>query len=73
MNTNYNFAIVEFSEEKNIEVVPVSFLLDKNTKCFWPKKSGPNIRKLLSRNQPIINTKDYDVFGVTVLHLSGKK
>jgi hypothetical protein len=66
------FAVVEFLEDRNIEVVPVYFLLEENKKCFWPKKAGPNISKILSKNEPIQDSKKFDIYDVKVLYFGGK-
>ena len=72
MDKTLNFAVVEFTDEQNVEVVPYSFLTENNTKCFWPKRSTPNLSKLLSKNEPIADSRKYDKYGITVISLTGK-
>jgi len=54
-----NFALVEFTEEDQIEVVPIVFLCDNDKCCYWPRKRIVNLQALLSSNKPI---KDYSQY-----------
>ena len=42
----YKFAVVEFTEEKVVEVVPVNWLSTDRKSCYWPAFKTQSKRKM---------------------------
>lgn len=52
------FAVVQFEDEK-VSYVPVSWIFENDTKCYWPKKKNNNFRDIMK--QPEENWLIYSI------------
>ncbi|CAG7717807.1 unnamed protein product [Allacma fusca] len=43
------FAVIEFTAEKSVALVPKCWLFDCNSKCFWPPLKGQSLKTAIKR------------------------
>lgn len=46
--SNYKYAVIEFTDEETVEVVSTKWLIDDNRSCYWPNCFSKKITKLLA-------------------------
>ncbi|XP_062576465.1 uncharacterized protein LOC134238352 isoform X2 [Saccostrea cucullata] len=66
MSSDYKYAVVEFPEEEEVEVVPIVWLTSKDTKCRWPPYRSSDKTKLAIKGA-IEPTSDFLTLPVRVL------
>lgn len=60
------FAIVQFSNNSTA-VIPTSWMLKDDTKCYWPSKNSKNVmEKVKSRSVP--NSENWSELDIRCLH-----
>lgn len=64
------FAVIHFSEEQRYSSVPVTWLNEEKTICFWPPKKVKNCTALIKdpNSRPESNWKGY---GITLVKVYG--
>lgn len=66
----YKYAVVEFTDEKVVEVVPVKWLTPNHKQCYWPIfKSSTKVN--MAVKQMVAPTSDFTLFPVKVLYQTG--
>lgn len=67
------FSIVEFINEKTVEVVPSNWILNDNI-CWWPASTGPKLHKQLTNpnSQPDFTKGMGILYSVKILKTFGK-
>lgn len=66
----YKYAVVEFTEENQVEVVPAKWLSTDQKQCFWPiNKSSDKVNMAIK--QLVTPTADFKPFPVKVLYQTG--
>jgi len=75
MASNLLFAVVEFTEEKTVSVVPSSWLLKNRkkvvNKCYYPTFGGEEAKKILAETLAAPN-RAWKSFPARVLKYCGK-
>jgi len=65
-----DFAVVEFTKDSSVEVVPTVWLNDQSTLCYWPPYKPDRFAKSVKKAEP--PQEHWESHAVRVLHLYGK-
>ena len=66
------FAVVEFSAEKSVLLVPSNWLRSNHTICLWPKHTPPNLSKWIKdRKTPAENPDEWVTYSVRCFKFCG--
>ena len=69
MGTRKKFAVVEFLQEKTVEVVPFNFVDEINKKCAYPQ--GPKTAAL-RRDPNSVPLQKWPVYSIRLLYVTGE-
>ena len=61
------FALVEFSEDRSVDIVPISWLVDDN--CFWPPYRAERLVNAIRKSEEPLQS--WSKYSVRVLGLFG--
>lgn len=65
-----DFAVVEFTTDCSVEVVPSLWLNDDSTRCYWPPYKGDRFSKSVKKVEP--PQEHWKSHAIHILHLYGK-
>lgn len=64
------FAVVEFTKDNTVDIVPVSWLLVEEDQCHWPSLRSDKVAQLVKEQQKV--DKRWPLFAVVVLGKASK-
>lgn len=65
------FAVVEFTAEGSVALIPAIWLLENNKKCYWPSKAvGSQLNSVVKKCAT--PAEDWTVYDVAVIYSTGE-